>query len=447
MRNFPAHFWQRFQKLKDETALQVVDSEGSLETPTYWEWTRKVQRIAVTLLDSGFEAGTRVGLVAPDSRAWLDVAWGVWLAGGCLVPIDPDLDRKSILRCLGRSGASWIVVQNASEYHRIRGQGAALPEGLEWWVIDTDEESAPAGTRSLDDVYDEGRSLVARGRVDDLAEHIYGLDADSPTLVLFENPPGDDPHGAFFTGQSLGEMLGYLGRSLPVDEEARLATLTSFGHPLAWLVAAATTLQGHPLAIGAEPQALDAHLDSLDPTHLLCRETYLLDKTRDWRDQVEASDEFDADDGGQFGLSTLLGRVGERAANRLFFRPFRKKFGSELEGLLLLGGTLPEHVESVFDSNDISVLDVYGHPECGVSHLEQPGSERPGAVGSPIEGYVCRIDADEEGQTGEVLIKSDVFFEDYWDGTGPRHVDEAGWLHTGDTGYVDNGALYLDEDT
>lgn len=463
MRNFPTHFWQLLQDHKDEHALWIVDEKGGVSTETYWEWTRRVQRIAVSFLEEGLEPGERVGLIAENSMHWLDVAFGVWLAGGVVVPISTRADRSTALKCLGRSGCTWIVVEDADEYHRIRGQGANLPEGLHWLLIDWDGETAPGEATTLTQFDDKGRSLVARGRVDDLGEQIYDIDESAPAAIFYEDPPGEDPHGAFYSGAKLARLLDYLGNSLPFGDEPRPAVLTPLANPRSLLVAVASLLEGDGLGIGDQSGVLDDCMDALKPTHLVCGADYITRKTRRWRRRIEEAPEFlrDSDEGegeggeaaesGGFRLTGLLDKVGEQAAERLFYRPLRETFGGDLQSLLVLGDMLPDQVEEVLESSDTAVLDVYGHPECGVSHLEQPGSRARGAVGRPIQGYRCRVFSEDsspensdgdEPDRGEILIKSDVLFDDYWDGEGPREIVE-GWLRTGDEGRIVDGVLYL----
>ncbi|MFB6350936.1 MAG: AMP-binding protein [Bradymonadaceae bacterium] len=448
MRNFQTHFWELLQKHKDATALQIVDSEGNTSTETFWEWTRRVQRIGVAFYEQGLEAGERVGLIAPNSRDWLDVAFGVWLAGGVVVPVPPDLDRDTTLACLGRSGCTWIVVADEEGYQRIRGQGTGIPDDLRWLLVDWDADSGTGDVTTLTQFLEKGRSLVARGRVDDLAERIYGMNQQDPALVLFDDPPGDDPHGVFYTGTSTAKMIDALGSSLPFGEDAKPAVLRSFADPRAFLVAAASLFEGRGLCLGDTAGDLRDRLDDVNPTHLVCGSDYLAETTREWRKKIQDAPEFlqntaEDEDGSGSGLGKLLGTIGEQAAERLFYQPLRKTFGSNLRAILATGRMLPKDVEKVLEDSETAVLDVYGHPECGVSHLERPGSQKPGAVGRPVKGYKCRIDAPDDEGRGEVLIKSGFLFEDYWDGTGPKTTDE-GWLRTGDTGRIENGRLFLE---
>jgi len=448
MRNFQTHFWELLQQYRDTTALRIVDAAGDVSTETYWEWTRRVQRIAVAFYEEGLEAGDRVGLVAPNSRDWLDLAFGVWLAGGVVVPIAPNLDRDTALACLGRSGCTWIAAADEDVYQRIRGQGTGVPDHIRWLLVDWEADGGIGDATTLTQFLENGRSLVARGRVDDLAERIYGMENKDPALVLYDDPPGADPHGAFFTGASTANMIDALGSSLPFGDQARPAVLRSFADPRAYLIACASLFEGRGLCIGDTDGDLRGGLDAVDPTHLVCGSDYLTERTREWRRQIEDAPEFlpnaDEDGEGRSGLGKLLGTIGEQAAERLFYRPLRNTFGSNLRAILVTGRMLPDDVEQVLEDSETRVLDVYGHPECGVSHLEVPGGQKPGAVGRPISGITCRIDAPDDEGVGEVLIESDFLFEDYWDGTGPKPLED-GWLRTGDTGRIANGRLYLED--
>jgi long-chain acyl-CoA synthetase len=454
MHNFPTYFWRKFQDYKDACAIATVDERGKVVEETYWEWTRRIQRLAIALMDAGFEPGTRMGMLAPSGRNWLDLAFATWLVGGCLVPIRPDRQRGTTLKALARTGTEWIVVQNADEWQYLRGKNGELPDHLHWIAFEdsdpteTDKNKWPSGRRfsTLDGLDQRGRSLAVRGRVDDLAKVIYGVDPDQPTLILFSAKLGDDPHGAYFSGAKVGEMLDLLGDDLLMEDSARLATTLEYGVFPSWLLSAATLVKGKEIATAESPAVLRANLNKLLPTRLVCGPDFLDDRAKRLRDQLEDTGEALEADGGtsNAGLGAVLGRMGKEAARRLFYDPLGSQFGGKLDSIYLVGGSLEDDVTEVIDRTDLTLLGLYATPECGISHIERPGARRLNSVGRPVQGYACKIAGAKRGQPGEVLIRSNVLFDGYWDGEGPRECDDDGWLHTAQRGRISSGYLFLE---
>lgn len=467
MQNFPRYIWQHLQADADAFCFRYVDEDGGVEPYSYRQWTRRIQRVAVYLQEEGFEPGTRVGMVAPMCRGWMDVAFGVWMAGGCVVPVNHRLGRDRVLSCLGRSGCDWIVVANESERGRIRGQGEGLPPSLRWVLLDPDSESAGESVVALPNLIEEGRGLVARGRVEELAESVFPMPADSPALVLFDGDPSDDPHGALYNGDTLQRMVEHLSASTELDEESTTAIAAEPGRPAALLLAFIHAMKGAPLAMPEVPGTIEDELETFRPTKMVCSARFLRRRTQRWRRKLEDAPEFmqeeqkttdDTDpesdgtagefesigeqsadtssSGSNFGLGTLLEKVGSSASERLVYRPLRRSLGGELETVIVAGEPLSAEVERVVEKAGPDVLNQFSLPECGISHIERPEERRPGAVGRPIDGYRCKI------MDGEILIHADCLFDDYWDREGPREIRD-GWLHTGVEGRLQNEMLEL----
>ena len=447
MHNFPTHFWRKFQDYKDRTAIATIDEHGKVVEETYWEWTRRLQRLAIALMDAGFEPGTRMGMVAPSGREWLDLAFATWLVGGCVVPIRPDRQRGKTLKALARTGAEWLVVESADEWQYLRGKNGNLPPHLRW-ISYEDSAEWPGEQRffTLDGLDQTGRSLAVRGRVDDLAEVIYGVGADEPALILFDADLDDDPHGAYFTGRKVGEMLDLLGDDLLLEDDARLATTLEYGVYPSWLLTAATLLQGKQIATAGASAVLRSNLNKLQPTRLVCGPAFLDDRANRLRDELEESsgEPLQADGGGSSGgLGAMLGRMGKEAARKLFYDPLSSQFGGKLKSVYLVGGSLPEQVTDVIDRTDLRLLGMFARPECGISHIERPGARRRGSAGRPVQGYTCKIAGAKRGESGEILVRAQVLFDGYWDGEGPCEIDDNGWLHTGEQGRIESGYLFV----
>ena len=276
MENFPKRFWTRFQEeeFKESIALRTV-VDGRVESLTFWKWTRRIQNLAMGLMEAGFEPGTRLGMIASNGRDWLDVAMATWLVGGCLVPLRPDHRREQSLHCLGRSGCGWIAVDDIHERDRLRGAGGALPEHLQWVVFDGDDESDDV--HPVDDLEEKGRNLVQRGHTSRLARRIYGIGRDDPALVLFEPDPGNDAEGALFSGAKIEAQLGALARQMGLsgEDETVVSSALNFGWFSSFLISVATLYAGDCVGLPSSGESPPSALDELRPTLLVCGPDFL----------------------------------------------------------------------------------------------------------------------------------------------------------------------------
>lgn len=449
MRNFQTKLWKRFQEFKEAPAIYTVE-EGSRKTLDYWAWTRRLQNLAMGLMDAGFAAGTRMGFVTPNGRDWIDLAMATWLVGGCLVPLVPGRDREETLRCLGRSGCDWIVVVDNNERGRLRGPGGSLPSHLKWVFVDG--EPAGDNTFDIEALEETGRDLIRRGHAKKLAKRIYQLDRDAPTLILFDPEPGEDAQGAFFSGVKVDRQLEGIARQMGLSdaEPAMVASMMSFGWFSSFLITIATLYRGHSICLTPTLSELCDEFETLQPTHLVCGPAYLEQLGNEWEQKLDDAPDLlkrlaGSNDADTSTLSRALGSIGERAARRFLYDPIRRQFGGKLEVIHVFGGRCPVGLHPILDNADIALLGHFGVPEAGLSHVEHPEARRPDSAGRPIEGVATKIDGARTGAVGELCLRGDTLFDDYWTGQGPRHVDDEGWLHTGQSARLKSGFLFLED--
>jgi long-chain acyl-CoA synthetase len=105
---------------------------------------------------------------------------------------------------------------------------------------------------------------------------------------------------------------------------------------------------------------------------------------------------------------------------------------------IAVGGAapMPPQLLHWYSKLGLPILEGYGLTEnCGVSHITEPGVERPGTVGKPYDGIESRIDP----ASGEIQMKSPGVMLGYF--KEPQLTRDAftddGWFRTGDKGALD----------
>lgn len=162
-------------------------------------------------------------------------------------------------------------------------------------------------------------------------------------------------------------------------------------------------------------------------------------------------------------LQTLLSTIEQQGITRmngvpaLYLNMARNKGSFDLHtlrmGYIGASATTPEQFAEIEEALGMTLVSVYGMSECiGISCSSYLDSreKRAGGVGPfyPMNtGKILRFDGSEcaEGEVGEVCVNGPMRFLGYCDDAETKEaIDEKGFLHTGDLGYVGaDGVLHL----
>jgi long-chain acyl-CoA synthetase len=104
------------------------------------------------------------------------------------------------------------------------------------------------------------------------------------------------------------------------------------------------------------------------------------------------------------------------------------------------GAPLSPEIGQFFLALGVTLLQGYGQTEAGpVISCNLPARIKIDTVGPPLDGVRLRIAED-----GEILVAGDNVMKGYWnDPEGTANALEAGWLHTGDVGTIDEDGYLL----
>jgi long-chain acyl-CoA synthetase len=129
-----------------------------------------------------------------------------------------------------------------------------------------------------------------------------------------------------------------------------------------------------------------------------------------------------------------------KLANKIAFSKIRERFGGRLRIAISGGAPLGMELAEFFEAIGIPLVEGYGLTEGGVVVFNPIDRPVAGSIGKPLPGVEIRFAED-----GEILVKSPSLFSHYHSDPGATAaVLKDGWLHTGDSGRMDDqGYIYI----
>ncbi len=134
---------------------------------------------------------------------------------------------------------------------------------------------------------------------------------------------------------------------------------------------------------------------------------------------------------------------------RVAFSKILQKLGGHMRIVVIGGAGIDKKYVEDFNNLGIDFLMGYGLTETSpVIAVTTYQCNVYGSVGRPITGIEVKIDSDSDkiGTVGEILSRSDCVMNGYYenDEATAEAIDEDGWFHTGDMGYLDRkGCLHI----
>ena len=359
--------------------FSVIDASGVHD---YVTLRRRSNTVAWILLGAaGVEslAGGRVAVLCRPGIDWFAAVFGVWVAGGVVVPLHPDHPEAEMAHPVEDSGVSIVM----------HGEGFA-------------ELAAQLATRVDAIVVPIERSLT----VDAPACAITPTD---DALIVHTSGTTGRPKGVVHTHASIAAQIMGMVEAWRWTADDRTVCVLPLNH-VHGIVNASLT----PLWVGASVRAADR-----------------FDATAVW-EWIAA---------GELTVFMAVPTVYSRLATawEAADEPTRRRWSEGAAATrLMISGSAALPVSTLERWRTISghvLLERYGMTELGMVLGNTIDRRVPGHVGWPFPGVEVRLDM----ESGELLVRGDNVFDRYWDrpdATAEAFVD--GWFRTGDVA-VDDG--------
>jgi long-chain acyl-CoA synthetase len=415
-------------------------SDGAIVQWSYAQLHRRVKQLARGLIGVGVQPGDRVAVLANTSPEWTVVDCAILAAGAVVVPIYHTNSPEECAHVLEHSGARAVFCEDAGQLEKVRAIRDRCPS-LKHVVGVRD---AGPGEASLDDLARRAREVGP----DRLAERAAAIaPADVATIVYTSGTTGP-PKGCLLTHANLIATMDMYEQRLELGGSAVVFLFLPLAHVLARVTQMVVLDVGGVLAYwrGSSATVLE-DIEAARPTHVpAVPRVFEKIRTRALATAGESGPKrrlFDwalatgarlreAERSG--GAGAFL-RARAAVADRLVLSKVRGLFGGDLELALTGAAPIAADVLGFFDACGVLVLEGYGMTEtCAAGTLNSPDAFRFGTVGRPLAGTEVAIAED-----GELLVRGPSIFAGYHRDPGATaEVLEAGWLHTGDLGSVDD---------
>jgi long-chain acyl-CoA synthetase len=350
----------------------------------------------------GIGPGKRVALYAGNSTEYLEILFAIWWAGATAIPLSSMLHAREVHALLEDSAASLCV---ASADTAVGLEGDSNPG----CPIILPADIAPAGA------------------CDSTLNPPCEADPSDPAWIFYTSGTTGTPKGALLShGNLMAMTLAYLADVEPVDERSGLLHLALMSH--------AGGLFSLPFIARGARQVIPAS-GGFDPS-----ETWTL---------LTESDHLSF-----FAPPVIL--------RRLVAAPEAATADVSRMGTVLVGAA-PVLVNDLVTGVGVfgaRIWNGYGQGEtpCTITALDaraigaavaQGDLDLLRSVGFPRIGIEVRVvDADDrvlpDGEAGEIIVRGPTVMSEYLN--RPEATAETlrgGWLHTGDIGMFNNGALTL----
>ncbi|KAJ2782370.1 hypothetical protein H4R18_002303 [Coemansia javaensis] len=391
--------------------VAVVDGAGS---HTYAQLLADAQRVRAALGRS-VGGGASVAMLMPSTYEYVAVQWGIWAAGGAVVPLSPAHPERELEFFIADSAARHVICHPSLS--------APLRRVLE-------RMAAPVRLLPSDELVGPGSAADAPGTAVDDGPDSPPVGLDQNALFIYTSGTTGRPKGVVHTHATLAAQLAALHEAWRWSPADRLLHVLPLHHVHGIVVALAGALWA-----GATAELLPR----FDAAQVLAR---LVDGPQDVSLLM--------------GVPTMYARLLQAIGALPDARRRRARDALARLRLTVSGSAaLPAAVFRAWHAaTGQTMLERYGMSETGMvlsNDAADPAARVPGAVGRPLPAVDVRL-VDDAGADvtarpdvpGVLHVRGPAVFREYYglpDKTASEFTPD-GWFVTGDVAARDAAGVY-----
>lgn len=447
---FPALLGENAVARPDAVAMQ--EKRYGIWQPITWrQYQQRVADFAHGLAAAGVDRGDVVAVLGDNRPEWLIAELAVQSIGAAVVGIFPTSINEEIAHIVETADVRIVIAEDQEQVDKLIRLKATVPQihtviyydphGLEQYEHDY--------LRQFVDVEAAGREwgLAHPGWLD---ERLSACSPDDLAVICTTSGTTSRPKLGRLSHRNLLSMAEHLAEVDPIGAKDRYVSFLPFAWIGEQMLAVACGMSfGLTISFPESSATQRADLREIGPDIMfsppriwetMLSEVQVRIDEAGWLKRAVFGWGYNIGDkvarrkvsGESIGLGLNILRS---IANQVALRPVRDQLGlARIKRGYTGGAPLGPDVFGFFHAIGVNLKQIYGQTEiCGIAVLHRDTAIDFNTVGEPIPGTELSF-----SDSGEILLRSSAVFDGYLHNpeATSEAIDNDGWLHTGDAGYL-----------
>ncbi|MCD4681216.1 MAG: long-chain fatty acid--CoA ligase [Bacteroidales bacterium] len=398
-----------------------------------------VNNISYGLMALGIKKGDKVGTILGNRPEWNMLDMGIMQTGAVHVPIYPTISESDYKYILNHSEVKYVFIEGKELLKKVEHILPEIQGVKDVYTINKHE-----GVKHLSELIELGKTNENETKLKSLMSDV--APNDLATLIYTSGTTGN-PKGVMLSHNNIVSNVLAIREIVPLDQNSRALSYLPLCHVFERVLIYLYASLGISIYYAESIAKIADNLREVKPDMFvtvprLLEKIYdkIIDKGRKLPFLKKMIFFWAIRLGLKFkpgGANSCIYRFKLKIANKLIFSKWRVAFGDNIKLVVSGGAALQERLSRVFTAAGIKVLEGYGlteaSPVISVCTMEEDGVKF-GTVGPVLTGVTVKIAED-----GEILAKGPNIMLGYFKEPEltKESIDNAGWLHTGDIGHLD----------
>ena len=460
----PSHFskliHEQANKYQGAVAMKYRDYEIGKWLPITWrEFSDKVLQMSKSLLSMGVKVQENIATFSQNKPECLFVDFGAYGVRAVTIPFYATSSGAQVVYMMNDAEIRLLFVGEQLQYDVICEVADQCPTLEQVVIFDSSVVKKEGDTRSM--YLDEFLKLGENGDFDaELKQRVADANPQDLANILYTSGTTGNSKGVILTHEMYIEALRVNDAVLDLSEKDVILNFLPFTHVFERAWSYLCLAEGARLAVNLRPQDVQKSLQEVHPTCMCSVPRFwekvyhaVLDKMENGPLPMRVLIRAALNVGGERwekytskGLTPPLGmRIKFALFNCTIIQILRKTLGLERANFFpTAGAAVSPDVERFVHAAGLNIKVGYGLTEstATVSCDRDDQVVTMGSVGRLVDKLEIKF-----GENNEVLLRGKTITPGYYKKEEETRaaIDEEGWFHTGDAGYMKDGELYLTE--
>jgi long-chain acyl-CoA synthetase len=423
------------ERYGDAIGFRFKDKERRITGKTYAEFGNDIDCLGTALLSLGLK-GSRIAIISENRYEWGVCYYSIINGTGIAVPMDKYLPKNEVENLIVRGNADAIFYSPA--YHDMMLDISQHNERIKYYICI--EETNTKGDKRflvLPELVKKGKGLIDKG---DTSFTGTSIDRNAMSVLLFTSGTTSMAKGVMLSHANIAANITSVTTEIYAGPGDVHLSLLPLHHTFENTLGLSFMVHsGVCIAYCDGIKHIAQNLNEYGVSLLVAVPAILEAMYKKMNDGIEKSGKAKA-----FRLlvkfSDILRAIGIDLRRKLFKSIFNQ-LGPKLRIVVSGAAPLDPEVITGFDKIGLRLLQGYGLTETSpVVAANNDFVNKPGTIGHPLSNIEVTIDNPDENGLGELLTRGPNVMLGYYEdpGTTSEAIDENGWFHTGDLGFIDD---------